>query len=204
MLHAQIELGIKGGLGYNQYFFQKNMKQNFLPVYNGGLLFQYLNDKKLGVQTSVDYVQQGWIEKSSSGGLASFEMDFIQCNLLSLIKFSAKKENGLFIKFGPYVGYSINSSTSKSGNTDTLAIDYDSLLVNYKKLDYGLKLGLSYKIKIKSNSLQVEMLFTQGLFNIIDRDPINFIQSINQNLTINIAYTFLLGKKNKKEQAVPK
>ena len=199
-LHAQIELGVKGGYGYNRYFFAKDVKQDFLPTYNGGLLFQYLNDKKIGVQSSIDYAQQGWIEKSESGGSANFKMDFVQFNLLSLIKFSMKKENGLFIKFGPYFGYSTNSSISTSGNTDTLAFNYDSLAVNYKKIDYGIKLGLSYKIKIKSNSFQIEMLFAQGLFNIIDKDPSNFIQSINQNLTFNLAYTFAFGKKGKKEK----
>jgi hypothetical protein len=203
-LHAQIELGIKGGYGYNRYFFLKDVKQSFLPVYNGGLLFQYLNSKKIGVQSSIDYAQQGWLEQSESGGLANFKMDFVRFDLLSLIKFSIKKENGLFIKFGPYVGYSTNSSFSTSGNTDTLGFNYDSLAVNYKKTDYGIKLGLSYKIKIKSNSLQIEMLYTQGLFNIIDRNPSNFIQSINQNLSINLAYTFSIGKHANKEAIIPK
>ena len=203
ILKAQVELGLKGGYGYNRYFFQKKMKQEFLPVYNGGILFQYLNDKKIGIQSSIDYAQQGWIEKSESEGTANFKMDFVQFNLLSLIKFSIKKEKGLFIKFGPYVGYSISNSYSIKGNTDTLAFDYDSLEVNYKKLDYGVKLGLSYKIKMKTNSLQIEMLYTQGLFNFIDRDPMFFIQSINQNLTISLAYTFSLRKKEEKENLAP-
>ena len=119
------------------------------------------------------------------------------------MKLSVKKENGFFIKFGPYMGYSTSSSFNTSGNTDTLAFNYDSLSVNYKKLDYGIKIGLSYKIKIKSNSLQIEMLYTQGLFNIIDRDPVNFIQSMNQNLSINLAYTFSMGQHAHDEATIP-
>ncbi len=191
---AQFDVGIKGGYGYNRYFFQKNyFEQGFLPVYNGGILFQYLNDRKLGVQSSIEITQKGWEEITIDNGHAQFKMDFVQFDFLALIKFSSKKENGLFIKFGPYAAYSYNSQFTETGNTDSAYFNYDSLQYFYYNLDYGVKIGLSYKIKIKSGSIQLEMLYAQGLYNVFERDATTIFQSINQSLFINLAYTFTLG-----------
>lgn len=196
LVRAQFDIGIKGGYGYNRYYFQKEVAQVFLPVVNGGILFQYLNHKKLGIQSSIEFTQKGWDEETIELGHAIFKMDFVQFNFLTLFKFSSKKENGLFIKFGPYVAYSFNNEYSESGNVDSLTLNYDSL-TTYKKFDYGLRLGLSYKYQLNSGSLQLEMLYAQGLFNILERDPADIFQSINQSLFINLAYTFSLGRKEK-------
>ncbi|MEN8118867.1 MAG: porin family protein [Bacteroidota bacterium] len=200
---SQIDIGIKGGYGYNRYFIQKEITQGFLPVYNGGILFQYLNDKKLGVQSSVEFTQKGWDEITVEQGHAKFKMDFVQFEFLSLFKFSSKKENGLFLKFGPYFGYSFNSEYTESGNMDTLTLNYDYLLTHYNKIDYGLRLGISYKFILKNGSLQLELLYAQGLLNILERDPAGIIQSINQSLFINLAYTFTFGRKENKKKKAP-
>ena len=201
-IYSQIDIGIKGGYGYSRYFFQSEITQGFLPVYNGGVLFQYLNDKKLGIQSSIEFTQKGWDEITINEGHAKFKMDFVQLEFLSLFKLSSKKENGLFLKFGPYFAYSFNSEYSESGNTDTLTLDYDSLLTSYNKIDYGLRFGVSYKLKLQNGGLQLELLYAQGLYNILERDPAGIFQSINQSLFINLAYTFTLGRReNKKKKA---
>jgi len=196
LINAQFDIGIKGGYGYSRYFFQKDIiNQNFLPVYNGGILFQYLNNKKLGIQSSIEFTQKGWYEETEELDYAKFKMDFLQFDFLSLFKFSSKKESGLFIKFGPYIAYSFSSQYNYLGDVDNLALNYDSLSTAYKKLDYGLKIGLSYKIKLKNGSLQLEMLYAQGLSHILERDVAGIFQSINQSLFINFAYTYTFGRK---------
>jgi len=196
---AQFDIGIKGGYGYNRYIFQKSyFKQGFLPIYNGGIMVQYLNNQKLGVQSSVEITQKGWEEITTDESSSQFKMDYVQLNFLSLIKFSSKKENGLFIKFGPYFAYSYNSSYTVSGSSDSLYFNYDSLTTSYNKLDYGLRVGLSYKFKIKHNSIQLEVLYAQGLYNILERDASTIFQSLNQSLFINIAYTFTLTRKEER------
>jgi len=201
-ISSQIQVGFKGGYGYGQYFFQenfvgKNIYLEFIPLYNAGLMFQYLNEKKVGVQTTFLYSQKGWTEKTAEGGKATFLMDFAELETLSYLKFSRKKEHGLFIKFGPFIGYSFNNSFTSSGNIDSTLIDYDSLQTAYKKFDYGLSVGLSYTIKIKTTDLQLELLFRQGMYNILERVPDGFFQSISQGLYVNLAYTFPLTKSHK-------
>ena len=201
-IYSQIDIGIKGGYGYSRYFFQSEITQGFLPVLNGGILFQYLDNKKLGIQSSIEFTQKGWDEITVDQGNAKFKMDFVQFEALSLFKLSRKKENGLFFKFGPYFAYSFNSEYSESGNTDTLTLNYDSLLTSYNKIDYGLKIGVSYKLQVQNGSLQLELLYAQGLYNILERDPAGIFQSINQSLFINLAYTFTLGRReNKRKKA---
>ena len=198
-LSAQIEIGVKGGYGYGQYFFQArdNIYLEFVPLYNGGLVFQYLNEQKVGVQASLIYVQKGWIEKTPEGGKATYLMDFADLEVLSYLKFSKKKEHGLFLKFGPYIGYSFNNDFSYTGNIDSVQIDYDSLQAAYKKFDYGISVGLSYTMKIKSTSLQAELLFRQGMYNILERDPNGIFQSICQALFVNFVYTIPFSRKQK-------
>ncbi|MCF6242301.1 MAG: PorT family protein [Bacteroidales bacterium] len=201
---AQIEIGFKGGYGYGQYFFQDNFQRkmyfDFIPLYNGGILFQYLNKQKIGVQASFLYTQKGWVEKTPEGGKANFLMDFTEFEFLTYLKFSKKKEHGLFIKFGPYIGYSFNNNYSRIGNIDSVLINYDSLQTAYKKFDYGVALGLSYTIKIDKSSMQIGFLFRQGLYNILNQDPNGIFQSISQGLFINMAFTvpiFSTQKQNK-------
>ena len=195
---AQIELGIKGAYGYGQYFFQNTVSQYFVPLRNAGITFIYLNEKKAGVQASLLYTQKGWIEKSIDSAKAQFLMDFAELELLSIFKFAPKKKNGLMLKFGPFIGYSFNSNYTLTGQTDTLAINYDSLQSAYKKIDYGIAAGLSYLIKIKKSNLQCSLLFKQGLNHILKKDPAGIFQSISQSLFINFIYTVSLnGKKNK-------
>ena len=200
---SQIDIGIKGGYGYSRYFFQSEITQGFLPVYNGGVLFQYLNNKKLGIQTSIEFTQKGWDEITVDLGHAQYKMDFVQLDFLSLFKLNSKKENGLFLKFGPYLAYSFNAEFTESGNVDTLTLNYDSLLTNYSKLDYGLRFGISYKLKLKNGSLQLELLYAQGLYHILERDPAGIFQSISQSLFINLAYTFTLGRRETKKKKLP-
>lgn len=201
---AQPAIGFKGGYGYGQYFFQRTaINQEFISLYNGGLVFQYLNENKAGVQTSLLYMQKGWIEKSVDGAKAEFLMDFIEFEMLSYLKFSKKKEHGLFIKFGPYIGYSFKSTYTLSATTDTLALNYDSLQTAYKKFDYGLAVGLSYTIKIKSTDLQLALLYRQGFYNILEKDPAGIFQSIGQSLFVNIAYIIPFKSRNiKSEEAL--
>ena len=195
---AQPAIGFKGGYGYGQYFFQRTViNQEFIPLYNGGLVFQYLNENKAGIQTSILYMQKGWIEKSVNGAKAEFLMDFIEFEMLSYLKFSRKKEHGLFIKFGPYIGYSYKNSYTLSDPTDTLALNYDSLQTAYKKFDYGLAVGLSYTLKIKNTDLQLALLYRQGFYNILEQDPNGIFESIGQGLFVNLAYIIPFKRRNK-------
>ncbi len=206
---AQVEIGFKGGYGYGQYFFQENLKKDFtiefMPLYNGGLVFQYLNNQKAGVQASLLYMQKGWIEKTPEGGRAEFLMDFAEFELLSYLKFSKKKEHGLFIKFGPYIGYSFNNNYKRIGNIDSVLINYDSLQTAYKKFDYGISFGLSYTVKIAKSSMQIGILFRQGFYNILNQDPNGIFQSISQGLFVNMAFTIPVfnNQKQNKEAIKP-
>ncbi len=206
---AQVEIGFKGGYGYGQYFFQenfisKNISLDFMPLYNGGLVFQYLNNQKVGVQASILYTQKGWIEKTPEGGKANFLMDFAEFEFLSYLKFSKKKEHGLFIKFGPYIGYSFNSNYNRVGNIDSALINYDSLQTAYKKFDYGVAFGLSYTLKIDKSSMQIGFLFRQGFYNILNQDPTGIFQSISQGLFVNMAFTIPLFKNQRQNKEAVK
>lgn len=204
---AQVEIGFKGGYGYGQYFFQENLKKNFsidfIPLYNGGFVFQYLNEQKVGLQASFLYMQKGWIEKTPEGGKADFLMDFAEFEFLSYLKFSKKKKHGLFIKFGPYIGYSFNNNYNRVGNIDSALINYDSLQTAYKKFDYGIAFGLSYTAKIDKSSMQIALLFRQGFYNILNQDPLGIYQSISQGLFVNMAFTIPIFKsKSQNKEAI--
>ena len=199
-LKAQSDIGLYGGYGYSRYYFQKSnyFEQGIFPFYNAGIIFQYLDDKKLGIQTSVEMTQKGWVENTKENGSLLFKMNFAQLNFLSLFKLNTKKEHGLFIKAGPYLAYSYNSEYTKTGNTDSLYFDYDSIQNTYNTLDYGFLAGLSYKFIVGNGSVQIEAIYGQSLKNILERDVNTIFQSLNQTLFINFAYTYTLSRNKKK------
>ncbi len=204
-LNAQkrASLGLNFGSGVSNYFFVTDINinsdfidNNFLPVYEGGLIFNYL-DKNTGIQIGVNYTQKGWIENFKNGASAKVLIDCIEFPLLTQIRFRKHKKSGWVLLFGTYGNYTIKLNDTITGTPD-LALDttwvrYNELI--YNTFEFGFKGGGGFELGLGKNSLQLQVLFTQGFVNLFDSERVGVYRSLSQSLMLSAVYKFTLFRK---------
>jgi len=196
-------LGIKGGYGFSSYFFVTDdnintdrVTSDFMPVYNTGITFSYL-DKIMGIRLGAQYAQKGWKETFNNGSSAEVIFDYWEFPLLTNVRFGKNKKSGWVLILGVYGAFVIetNEITSEPEldySQDTRFIEYGEL--KYNNFEYGIKAGGGYELGIGKNSLQLEIMLTQGMANLFEADRLSLYRSLSQSLTINVIYNFTLFK----------
>ena len=188
-------IGIKAGTGFSQYYFQKYIEQDFVQVFQGGLVISHLDKKNLGLHFEIIQTQKAWQEKFSETFKKRVVVDYIELPILSVIKLG-KKKSGITINAGLHFSIPYKIDSLIIGD----AMSADSSLINYgqaayKKFDYGLNGGLGYQLCFGRNIFELQLMYSQGLQNIFERNYLTIYRSLNQNLTLNLIYKVSLAKK---------
>ncbi len=195
---AGSSLGIKAGAGVSRYFLlvaadQEQILQNFVPVFQTGLVFSQLNEKNLGIQIELNYVQKAWEEKLPETGKYNVLFDNIELPVLTHLRIG-KKKSAWLINLGLHVSYAFNARIDSSGVfTTTSIIEYNNL--NYSNFDYGMDGGFGFEIGKERGIFQIQLMYSQGMKNILERDPEKVYRSLNQNLFLSCIYKIPLFRK---------
>jgi hypothetical protein len=190
-------VGIKAGTGYSQYFFLKRVEQNFVPVFQKGLVISHRDEKNFGVQFEIMQTQKAWEEQISNTFKKKIVINYYEFPILSSYKFG-KGKSGLLITAGLHISFATKADSTSTGQqlpSDTTLITYSPL--NYSKWDYGLGGGLGYQFVAGRSIFLLEVMYSQGLQNFFKRNYIGIIRSLNQNLYLNLSYKFSLARKKK-------
>ena len=197
-------IGLKGGYGFSGYYFVTDgniyadfIDVDFVPAYNTGIVFNYLS-KITGIQISMEYTQKGWIEKFKNGAASEVTIDYLEFPVLTQFRFG-KKKSGWVVNFGLYGGYVIKSR-QKSDPMELVIDQRDTMFINYRELkyntfEYGIKAGGGYELGLGKNSLQLELMFTQGMLNLFEANRLGVYRSLSQGLTFSAIYKFTLFRK---------
>ncbi len=199
---AGTSLGIKAGAGLSRYFFivaadQVPIYQNFVPVYQTGLIFNQLNKKNVGVQIELDYTQKAWEQTTGESGKYKVVIDNIEFPFLTHFRIG-KKKSAWIINAGLHFTHAFNARVDSSGITNGSIIEYAAL--KYSKFDYGLDGGLGYEIGKDNGIFLIQIMYTQGMKNIIERDPNKVYRSLNQSVFMSCIYKIPLSKKIAKKK----
>jgi hypothetical protein len=201
-------LGLKIGGGVSSYYFVTDININpdfidndYMQVYEGGLVFNYL-DKNMGLQIGAQYSQKGWVENFQNGASAKVMLDCIEFPLLTQFRSNRYKKSGWLLLLGTYGNYVIQTSKTFNGEPD---YTMDSLFIKYNELEYntfefGLKGGAGFEFGLGENSLQLQVLFTQGFVNFFDSDRTGVYRSLSQNLSVSAIYKFTLFRREELEK----
>jgi hypothetical protein len=195
-------IGIKAGAGYSQYFFQKNIDQNFVQVFQKGLFISYRDKKNFGIQFEIMQTQKAWEEQINSSYKKRIILEYYEFPLFSTYKFG-KGRSGLVIMAGLHFSYTLKADSSSSGQqlaSDTSLINYSPLI--YSKFDYGLEGGLGYQFVVWRGIFQIDVMYSQGLQNLFERNYIGLYRSLNQNLYLNLSLKVSLAKKTKQKAKI--
>jgi hypothetical protein len=205
-----ISLGIKGGFGYSQYFFQYptqnqlNLDFNYIKVIQKGIVLGYRDNKNWGTHLEIMLTQKAWEEEFPSSYKKRVTIEYLEFPILSSYKIG-KKKSSLIIVAGMYLATGLNMDSVNSGQLmegDSTIVPYQDF--SYKKFDYGIKGGLAYQYMFGRNILQLEIMYSQGLQNLFGRDYFAIYRSLNQGLYANLVYKIAIrGKQNSKIEKPP-
>ncbi len=191
-------IGVKAGYGLSRYFFivatpNKPISQNFVPVYQAGVNFSQINAKNCGIQVELNYIQKAWEETLDESGIYKAAFDNIELPFLSHFRIGRKKFAWI-INLGMHISYAFNSKIDSSGvHSYNSIINYQEL--DYNTFDYGVDGGFGFEIGKDKGIFQMQLMYSQGMRNIIDRDPTKVYRSLNQNVFLSLIYKIPLYRK---------
>ena len=186
-----IKLGIKGGTSFSQVSFDPSIDQTFTRGIVGGVVLQYLDQERLGIQLELNYVQKGWTEQLDTITTFRRNLNYLELPLMTHITLG-KNNSKFIIHLGPSISYLLSNTDSISlvNESDTLSY-YQK---NLNKLDYGLTLGIGFARETAIGTFQLEGRFTYGFSNVISKNQ-GVIASSNQNVTVSLSYLIPFRRK---------
>jgi hypothetical protein len=205
----KIFLGVNSGMTYskfrgNDYFknmdsqldfsigasFDKHLSERLLFStninYERSSVKKYYNYYGPGVIGVIQGIPFGESSPSSSVPKNKFQTRFEYINVPIMLKYLINYEKKLFINGGGYLGYLLNVKNIDDGRESDL--DFNN---QFKKIDYGLVLGIGYNYTFNPNNfLSIELRDNFGIANINQPDSYNFKNTKRNTLNLIINYHF--------------
>ena len=171
--HAQVSIGVQGGVNLSKMDFTNNLDYRFLKIeYNqgfiGGLALQLMGgDKHAGIMIEFNYTQRGWIVRDTLGTNDTKEtnkMSYVEMPVLTHVNIGGGKFRGLF-NIGPYIAYALDRSWSFQdfNSGEDISEDYTFDKEKDNRLDFGLIVGGGVEYRLGFGKLQAEVRYTVGL-----------------------------------------
>lgn len=195
---AQVEfkpetsIGLKFGGNISNVNFNPLVEQNLNYGYSAGITFKHIQEKNLGIQIELNYLQAGWNEIVQLNQTYSRRLNYIQFPLMTHLNFG-KKNLRFFINVGPYLAYLISNSESIENISEgQLKSHYNENIVN--KIEPGFCLGLGLTQLTSFGVFQIECRGNTGLINIFE-ETIDTPFKAAKNLTAEVTLSYSLTRK---------
>lgn len=203
----EVTVGINGGVNFAEVSFLHNDKNNnsrylgSLSMKSGvraGITGRYIAQKHFGVQLEANYVQAGWQEKFKdetvlngtdvNGLKLEREIDYIEVPLLAHIYFGNKFR--YYFNLGPKLSFltsfkelesnkSFDKEVFKVNGMDDPRIEEDPY---YRKVDYGVAIGLGFEYPVWKTKLTVEGRYGFGFEDIFPNSKSDLYQRSNNQM----------------------
>lgn len=163
----KIKFGVKGGFNVSTISGDNSKDYDYVTSYNLGVMSEIKLTEKFSFQPELMYSRQGFTAVNN---------DVVALNYLNIPlmgKYYVTK--GLSVEAGPQIGFLLSA---KQESTDVKEF--------FKKTDYGVNLGLGYKLE---NGLNFGLRYNLGLSNINNVDGVSD-KNRNGVSQISIGYFF--------------
>ena len=209
----EVSVGVNGGLNFSEVSFLHNNKNSHSKYLGSssmrqglkaGIAGRYIAQKHFGIQLEANYLQAGWKEKfkeetilkgTDVQGLSlEREIDYIEVPFLAHIYFGKKFR--YYFNLGPKLAF-LTSFKELESNQD---FDKETFKINdmedprmeddpyYRKVDYGVSIGLGFEYPIGKTKLGVEGRYGFGFEDIFPNSKSDLYQrSNNQMLSITMS-----------------
>ncbi|MBN1252725.1 MAG: PorT family protein [Bacteroidales bacterium] len=191
-------MGVKGGIGASKYYFQPFVKQDFTLVNKQGIVLNYLNNNGVGLQIEFNYTQKAWKEITVASNPQQMLLQYYEIPILTHIKIGKSLKSWPTISFGPHISLLNNHKYTANSTIDTSIVDYNFNNGLYSEFDYGLDISLGYEFHTSIGNFQFDIIYSQGLKDILARNTASIYQSLNQNMFFEFSYKIKIKDISKK------
>ncbi|MFK7983228.1 MAG: porin family protein [Saprospiraceae bacterium] len=188
----ETSIGLKLGPNISNVNFAPTIAQNLNYGYLAGITFKHIQEKNLGIQLELNYLQAGWNEIVESTQTYSRRLNYLQFPLMTHLNFGKKKLR-FFINVGPYLAYlTSNSETIKNISEEQFKSHYNKVIVN--EIETGFCLGLGLTQLTNFGIFQLEFRGNTGLINLFE-ETIGTPFKSAKNLTAEVTLSYSLAIK---------
>lgn len=213
LTHAQnskFKFGVHAGLNYSGLRgysipseFEQQYDENAAFAYLGGVSLEYQLQEKLCLRVELNYERKSQKADNTMEIRFNFDQEPQLYNFTTrknydylivpvLVKYSFTDKNSFFVNAGPFVGFLLKAIQTNDFNVPGFVDRPDLDLSNdYKKLDYGLTVGLGKHFDIGTqNSIHFEIRNNLGLAKINKNDVWNGGHVRTNSLSFMVGYSF--------------
>lgn len=189
----ELAVGASFGVNFSSVSFSPRVKQSMLMGFNGGAVLRWNTESHMGIQTEINFTQQGWKEKYEEHPDYEYSrtLNYFEIPFFTHIYFGSKRVK-VFINLGPKIGYEISESTQSNIQDVTfdsnVPTEQHALPVE-KKLDWGLcgGPGLEFRTGIGYFLLEGRYYYALGdIYHSQKKDP--FAKSAPQVISVKVSY----------------
>ena len=170
--HAQINLGIKGGLNLYKISIDDSDKTDMKPGMHIGLLSHIHVTENFALQPEIYYSAQG-AKSEFDGDERTTNLNYVNVPLLFQYMF----DNGFRLQAGPQLGILTAAKFKEGGNSTDVKGSFNSL-------EFGIPLGVGY---VSPSGFGIDARYNLGLSNISEND---MAKAYNRGVQVGLFYLF--------------
>jgi len=186
----ETQVGVKMGATISSVRFDPKVNQNLNIGFIGGLSFKHIEEKGLGVQIELNYLQAGWDEKLDSSKSYSRRLNSIQLPFMTHFNFGNNKSR-VFINLGSYLSYLLSEGESIENISKEEEKEYYRKEIA-NKTEFGLCMGLGFTQYTSVGIFQIEGRGNIGFSDIFDNNNESSITA-SKNMIIEISLTYFIS-----------
>lgn len=185
----EIAIGLHGGYGVSEVNFSPTVDQDLFQGYTAGLIFNYINEKTVGLQIELNYVQKGWTEVDN---LYTRHLNYIELPFMTHIYMGKKAR--FFLNMGPQISYLLSENTTINTTSDSNEQHIRSV---QNPFEYGLCGGIGFNFRIKQQVFQLESRVQYSMSDIFSNAKVDYFDTSN-NIGANVTFAWLMQLGHKK------
>jgi hypothetical protein len=188
----EFTVGGSAGTTFSSVTFNPKVTQKMLQGITLGLTGRMTMGKNVGLQTEINFSQQGWSEYYEETPDYKYQrrLNYIQLPFYTHVQFGGAKVKG-FINGGPQLAYFTGESTAQSTDMEMPPnkTSYQHDMPLEKKLEWGISGGAGIEIRSKIGYFLIEGRFFYSFGDIYSTKRVdNFVKASSQVITVKLSY----------------
>lgn len=197
---AHVSVGVHGGWDMNKVTFNPSIDQSWKNGMAAGVHVVYQEEKIVGLQAELNFVQRGWEENIRDTGLRyGRRLNYITLPVMTHIAFGSKRVKCI-VNLGPEIGFLIGESIKSdfdyhnpggAGVPPTWqTYQFDGKITGH--FDYGITAGVGCEFYVRPrHSITLEARYYFGLGNVFPSSKADvFSASRAMTLCATLGYSF--------------